>query len=138
MARQELRERIDFLEETYEFLLSYAARGLRGEEDSGGRIRDYLHDAVKIVGELGELFREAVDEIGPEDREPYEAYAGVLEADAEATRDTLRLVLAQPAISSQLVDNLNASIHFRALLTDLFLVDKLLKPRPAQAEATSG
>jgi hypothetical protein len=36
-------------------------------------------------------------------------------------------VLAQPAISSQLIDNLNASIHLRALLTDLFLVDELLK-----------
>jgi hypothetical protein len=26
-----------------------------------------------------------------------------------------------------LIDNLNASIHLRALLTDLFLVDELLK-----------
>ena len=39
----------------------------------------------------------------------------------------MRLVLAQPAISSQLVDNLNASIHLRALLTDLFLIDEVLK-----------
>jgi hypothetical protein len=39
-------------------------------------------------------------------------------------------VLAQPAISSQLVDNLNASIHVRALLTDLFLLDEALKKTP--------
>jgi len=31
----------------------------------------------------------------------------------------LRLVLAQKSISSQLVDNLNASIHLRTLLTDI-------------------
>ena len=37
------------------------------------------------------------------------------------------LALAQPAISSQLIDNLNASIHLRALLTDLFLIDEILK-----------
>ena len=37
------------------------------------------------------------------------------------------LVLAQRAISSQIVDNLNASIHLRALLTDLFLIDEILK-----------
>jgi hypothetical protein len=37
-------------------------------------------------------------------------------------------VLAQPSISSQLIDNLNASIHLRALLTDLFLLDESLKP----------
>jgi len=29
-------------------------------------------------------------------------------------------------MSSQLVDNLNANIHLRALLTDLFLVDEAL------------
>jgi hypothetical protein len=38
-------------------------------------------------------------------------------------------VLAQPSISSQLIDNLNASIHVRALLTDLFLIDEILKTR---------
>jgi hypothetical protein len=37
------------------------------------------------------------------------------------------LVRAHPAIGSALVDNLNASIHLRALLTDLFLVDEALK-----------
>jgi hypothetical protein len=36
-------------------------------------------------------------------------------------------VLAQPSINSQLIDNLNASIHVRALLTDLFLLDEALK-----------
>jgi len=37
------------------------------------------------------------------------------------------LALAQKSISSQLVDNLNASIHLRALLTDVFLIDEVLK-----------
>ena len=46
----------------------------------------------------------------------------------------LRLVRAQPSISSQLIDNLNASIHVRALLMDLFLVDEILK---LQVAATS-
>jgi len=36
-------------------------------------------------------------------------------------------VLAQPEIGSQLVDNLNASSHVRADLTDLFLLDEALK-----------
>ena len=40
----------------------------------------------------------------------------------------------RPTISSQLIDNLNASIHLRALLTDLFLFDEILKaqrkPKP--------
>ena len=44
-------------------------------------------------------------------------------------------MLAQPVISSQLVDNLNASIHLRALLTDLFLVTELLELRQTRARA---
>ncbi|MDX1567872.1 MAG: hypothetical protein R3223_08735 [Longimicrobiales bacterium] len=130
MAGDDLRKRIDFLEETYEFLLSYAARGLTGRESSGsGELRDYLSDAAKIAGELPELFREAVSELEPDSKEPFESYGEVLASDADATRRALELVLAQPSISSQLIDNLNASIHFRALLTDLFLVDEIFNPR---------
>jgi hypothetical protein len=36
-------------------------------------------------------------------------------------------VLDRDAISSQLIDNLNASIHLRALLTDLFLIGEVLR-----------
>jgi hypothetical protein len=52
-----------------------------------------------------------------------------LERDAGDSLAAIRLVLAQPAISSQLVDNLNASIHLRALLTDVFLIDEILSRR---------
>ena len=59
------------------------------------------------------------------------AYAGQgvsgLARDARDSLAAVELVLAQPAISSQLIDNLNASIHLRALLTDLFLIDEILK-----------
>jgi hypothetical protein len=58
------------------------------------------------------------------------------------TRDSLaaiEVVLAQPAISSQLIDNLNASIHLRALLTDLFLLGEILRKqsKPAVEAVTS-
>jgi hypothetical protein len=36
------------------------------------------------------------------------------------------MVLGQAAISSQMIDNLNASIHLRALLTDLFLISDVI------------
>ena len=44
-------------------------------------------------------------------------------------REAQRLVLAQQAMSSQPMDNLNASIYIRALLTDIFLIDETLKAR---------
>jgi hypothetical protein len=58
---------------------------------------------------------------------PYDAFIAVIDRDARDAQAALQLVLAQAAISSQLVDNLNASIHLRALLTDLFLIDEVLK-----------
>jgi len=51
----------------------------------------------------------------------------VLDRDARDSVAAIELVLVQPAISSQLMDNLNASIHLRALLTDLFLVGEILR-----------
>ena len=50
-----------------------------------------------------------------------------MDRDARDAQAAVQLVLAQKSIGSQLVDNLNASIHLRALLTDLFLFDDILK-----------
>ena len=57
----------------------------------------------------------------------FAAFLEVLDDDARKAGAVLRLVLAQKSISSQLVDNLNASIHLRTLLTDIFLIDEALK-----------
>ena len=53
----------------------------------------------------------------------------MLDRDAQDSLAAIEIVLAQPIISSQLIDNLNASIHLRALLTDLFLIDEILRTR---------
>lgn len=53
----------------------------------------------------------------------------VVARDARNSQAAMELVLAQRRISSQLIDNLNASIHLRALLTDLFLIDEILKSK---------
>ena len=62
----------------------------------------------------------------------------VLEEDAQKARAAIRLALAQPAISSQLVDNLNASIHLRALLTDLFILDASLSKGAGDHDGMAG
>jgi hypothetical protein len=51
----------------------------------------------------------------------------VVDVDARAAQAAVQLVLAQPSIGSQLVDNLNTSSHVRAVLTDLFLLGEVLK-----------
>jgi len=63
--------------------------------------------------------------VGPADA--LNGFLEVLARDAAATQAAIRLLLGQPGISSQMVDNVNASIHVRALLTDVFVVDEILK-----------
>jgi hypothetical protein len=50
----------------------------------------------------------------------------LVERDGAASLAAVRLVASRPGVSSQLIDNMNANIHIRALLTDLFLVDELI------------
>lgn len=59
----------------------------------------------------------------------------MLDRDARDSLAAIELVLAQTAISSQLIDNLNASIHLRALLTDIFLLDGIQLDRKKIDEA---
>ena len=61
----------------------------------------------------------------------------MIDGDARHAQAAIQLVLAQASIGSQMIDNLNASIHLRALLTDLFLIDEVLKARRNTTERTA-
>ena len=125
----DIRERCNTIEECYEFLLAYAAQGLPSDEGSksGGQVREYLNRAVKAIAGLAENCTTAVKQERWEPAERYYTFFKVLGRDADDSLAAIELVLAQPAISSQLIDNLNASIHLRALLTDLFLVSEIVE-----------
>ena len=145
MTLDDLKARINAIEEGYEFFLAYAAQGLAGDQagKSGEQVREYLHGFEEALDGLAEAFRahlpggEAAEEAGAGGptgaregaagaTDPIEDVLEVLRRDAEASRALLRLVAAQPAVSSQLIDNLNASIHIRALLTDVFVLGEML------------
>jgi hypothetical protein len=133
----EIEKQCEIIEECYEFTLSYAARGFAGDDggDTNRQLRDHLKRALTAMRSLEDSCREAVrrEELSP--AEKYEAFFAVLKRDAEGAIAAVDLVLAQPVIGSQLVDNLNASIHLRALLADLFLVTEILEVRQKQARA---
>jgi hypothetical protein len=129
-ARSELKGRIDTVEESYEFMLAYAAQGLSGDKTasrSGGEIRNYLQRSDNAMNDLASVYTSLVKHENLRPAERHLSFAKVLEQDAGNAQAAIQLVLAQPSISSQLIDNLNASIHLRALLTDLFLIDEILK-----------
>ncbi|PYR29366.1 MAG: hypothetical protein DMF98_00095 [Acidobacteria bacterium] len=127
-ARATLDARVDAIEEAYEFFLAYASQGLPSDQgsSSGGQIRHYLQRCDSALNGLGGCIMQLVEHLGI-DTTPYRAFVNVIDRDALNASAGVQLVLAQRAIGSQLVDNLNASIHLRALLTDLFLIDEALK-----------
>jgi hypothetical protein len=131
-----VRERCDAIEECYEFMLAYAAQGVAGEAGSttSGQLRALMGRAEQALDGIASAFTAAVADAGLEPTVRYRDFLAVLDRDARDALAALRLVLAQRAISSQLVDNLNASIHLRALLTDIFLVDELIAPRIRSGE----
>jgi hypothetical protein len=118
-----LAERIEVVEQAYELMLAYAAQGRQNDTDDSGSIRRFLLRADAALDGLATCLRESVADRA----DAYADFIDVLEQDARRTRAAFKLALAQRALSSQLIDNLNASIHIRALLTDIFLIDETLK-----------
>lgn len=128
-ARDDLKSRIEAIESGYEYFLAYAAQGLSTDQGSksGAPLRDFLKKMEAALDGLVTPFRTVVSEKGLEPASAWDDMLDVVEADATATLAAIRLVSARRGISSQLIDNLNANIHLRALLTDLFLVDDLIE-----------
>ena len=133
-ARTELNARCNTVEESYEFMLAYAGQGLASDSGSakGGQVREYLAKAEAALAGLSTFVAAFTSKAGNDaSLAPYSAFMEVIDRDARAARAAIALVIAQPSISSQVIDNLNASIHLRALLTDLFLIDEVLKGHKA-------
>lgn len=118
-----LAQRIDVIERGYEYLLAYAAQGR--QDDAGTELRETLarmHEALTgMQGSLRAAFEDAPLPSGTRD------FTDAVERDVLVARGALGLVLGRERISSLLVDNFNASVHVRALLTDLFLIEQALK-----------
>ena len=109
-----LHDQIEVIESGYEFLLAYAAQGRESDTSGAGpsEVRNTLTGMSEAAATVSKLLQ----------KEEHE-FAAIAVDDARKSMAAISLVLAQPQISSELIDNLNASIHLRALLTDLFLLD---------------
>lgn len=77
---------------------------------------------VSIVDDFETVIKDATGD----NAELYLNYLSVLKEDAAKSKKAVDLVMSLPSIGSQVIDNLNASIHLRALLTDIFLIDEAL------------
>jgi len=126
-SKQDFAQRLDAIESAYEYMLAYAAQGR--DTDAGAASSPSIRDMLVSL-------RDALDGVGASLAGAHNsgsvvALAESIDLDANRARVSVLAALDCPAISSQLVDNLNASIHLRATLTGLFLADEILKLRAA-------
>ncbi len=113
-------EQIETIESGYEYLLAYAAQG-KDTDLSGGHttseVRTRLTDMADAASSIASILKDDAS-----------TFRWVIVDDANKAHAAIALVLEQKGISSEMVDNLNASIHLRALLTDLFLLSEAGEP----------
>jgi hypothetical protein len=123
--REELTRRLETIESGYEFLLAYAAQGRN--DDAGSPVRQHLTDMHAALEEMLRVLNATLGEGSSGHGAGTRVFLKAVGLDADIAQGAIGFVLDQATISSALVDNLNASIHLRALLTDLFLIDQALK-----------
>lgn len=120
---------VEAIESAYEFMLAYAAQG-RDKEGSGAdgpSIRAFLTSASEALHSVESALQGEISGGAGNNVDQLNGFASVLGEDAKRAAAAVDLALSVPSISSQLIDNLNASIHLRALLTSLFLVDETMR-----------
>lgn len=120
----ELTDTIEAIEAGYEYFLAYAAQGFEAFQE-GGHADDVRRHLEAVASALVRLHN--LTGLVPKGKGLTEAFISTVEKDAEKAASVVQLVLAQEGISSQLLDNFNASTHIRTILTDLFLLDEVLK-----------
>ncbi len=139
-----LTDYIEVVETAYETMLAYAAQGRETDAAQGretdaaqgretdaaqGRETDHFAEpsADTVPSEIRILLtglKEALQHIQELLSDSDFRFAEVVVDDIHKVDAALELVLAQTDLGSEIIDNLNASIHLRAVLTDLFLVDE--------------
>ncbi|MGA8614866.1 MAG: hypothetical protein WB760_24975 [Xanthobacteraceae bacterium] len=121
---QNVAEAVDAIEAIYELTLAYAAQGRKAEADDRLGIRQALRRADVALDLLAAATPADLGSPGGAAAQATADMIAVLKRDVAKARAVIRFVLAQRVIGSQIIDNLNASIHIRALLTDIFLLDE--------------
>jgi hypothetical protein len=123
----ELARRIDTIERGYEYLLAYAAQGR--QDDAGSEVRATLSAMQAALDGLGARLAAAIQADSAQAARDAAPFIAAIGEDAGKARGAIALALSRRAIGSLLIDNLNASIHLRALLTDVFLAEQALRQR---------
>lgn len=123
-----LESEIEVIESGYEFLLAFAAQGRPPQVETGPG----PHARTELTAMLGAMKKAAEALTGSSN-----SFEQVIFADLNKAIAAMEFVLAQPKIGSEVVDNLNASIHLRTVLTDFFLYSEAFRPIGSEPEVAA-
>ena len=122
--KAELKDRTDTIEEAFEFMMAYAAQGRDQEDPSeGSGIRSWLAKAAAALEDFYQLAQDQAKSTGSIEVEEWTEFLEILKTDAARAQALIAFAQSQPSLSSELIDNLNATNHIRTILTDIFLLD---------------
>lgn len=120
-----MRAAFDIIEESYEFMLAYAAQGRKHEHSEGGgesQIRTHLK---RMEAALADCEAAIGDGLGGTEGA---AFSERFRENVAVSRSIIGILQARPSVSSEMVDNTNGLISMRAFLTDLFFIDQVVLP----------
>ena len=123
----EMREQIEEMESSYEFLISFAGQGVGRDavQSSTDQIREFVDGFEESLGGAYDAAL-AVPDSHPElDTDAYHTFLDGMGEEVEEARNVLRLLGQQDRITSAQVDNMNGMAVFQSVVMKFFFLDEL-------------
>lgn len=126
-AVAELQAHIEAAEEAYEFLISYAGRGLDRNQPPGTteEVRDALEKLDAAMAEGHEAAMAVADQHDLAGEEHYRGMLGTMGEEVAEARTVVSLIAAQEVVTSAQVDNMNGMSVFQSVMMKFFFLDEL-------------
>jgi len=123
----DLREAIEQVEISYEFLISFAGEGIDREtiQSGTGQAKEYLHDFEDGLADGYEAAQAVPDHHDELDTDAYQAFLDDMAPEIEEARTVLQLLSEQEAVTSRMADNLNGMSVFQSVMMKFFFLDEL-------------
>lgn len=122
-----MRDQIEELERSYEFLISFAGQGVGREavQSATDQIREFVDAFEASLGGAYDAAKAVPDSHDEFDTDAYHTFLEEMGTEVEAARNVLRLLGEQEFITSQQVDNMNGMAVFQSVVMKFFFLDEL-------------
>ncbi|MFB6131153.1 MAG: hypothetical protein ABEJ28_10075 [Salinigranum sp.] len=129
---EELRRHIESAEEAYEFLISYASKGVDRSQPAGmsAEVTDYLQQLGEAMVAGHEAAAAVPEEHDIDGETHYESFVETMGEEVAEATTVVELLSAQEAITSAQVDDMNGMSVFQSVMMKFFLLDDLTAHLP--------